>query len=152
MSLDAYTLWTIVLDGLGLCLCIAALVAARRIGTAAAPPVRAFQQDVDREAVRQRLAAAFAAIADRVDAERRSLEALWEPGAGPETVPVVAPRPRGGSSPSVSGTASGAGDVESTIEEMADRGMGVEAIAAAIQRPRAEVALSLKLRRRGAIA
>lgn len=152
MSLDTFTLWTVALDGLGICLCIGALVAARRIGTEAALPARSFQHDVDRETVRQRIAAAFAAVAERVDVERRSLEALWEPGAVPEAAPVAAPRAGEETRAPVSGTTSGAGDVESAIEGMVARGMGVEAIAAALQRPQAEVALSLKLRRRGAAA
>jgi len=152
MSLDALTLWTVVLDGLGLCLCIVALVAARRIGTGAAPPARGFQQDVEREAVRQRIAAAFAAIAEGVDAERRALEDLWTPGASPAAAPVAAARPRAIRPSGAAASPSGPGDVETAIEGMAARGMGVEAIAAALQRPQAEVALSLKLRRRKAVS
>ena len=143
MSSGGLTIWTVVLDSLGLMLCIGAVLLARRMGrtTAAAAPVAVgFGAAVDRESVRQQIASAFAAIVDCIDAERQSMDAVFTDGCRPLPARRV-PAPNG--PPSLGG----APDAEAAMMRMADQGFDAPAIAQALERPPAEVALSLKLRR-----
>ena len=144
MTSGGLTIWTVVLDSVGLMLCIGAVLLARRMGRVApAPAAVGFGAEVDRESIRQQVAGAFAAIVDCIDAERQSLDAVFTDGRRP--LPVRRVTVPDGPPPLAA-----APDADAAMMRMADQGFDPPDIAQALKRPPAEVALSLKLRRRAA--
>lgn len=146
MTLEGLDFWTVLLDSAGLLICIGTVLAARRAGGKAVPAAApAFQTDVHRETLRQQVAASFAAIIDGIDAQRQSLDTLLA-GDGDAVAPVS---PASVPAAAARRTAAPPEDFDAALARMADQGLAVDAIAAALQRPQCEVSLRLKLLRRG---
>jgi hypothetical protein len=131
MGTEALTFWSVAIDCLALMICIGAVVLARRTGRPSPVPVLAavpaFGDGVDREMLRQDVASAFARIADSLETERQSLDAVFAPAS----VKIPAPP---------------AEDPNTAIGRMAARGIDVAAMARELGRSPGEVELRLKLK------